>query len=156
MPGSGTDEIINIDGINGNTGKPGQWIFLLDERRFTLHLVYVTSTSAFITWEPSNSTSHIVGYTVIYSGVGAPVAVNSSFYSERNVTVTTPEVELTGLASNSTYEVTVRVQTIYGTGPSSLQLSLTTDEYYGEIIIFRIIIHNNVIIYYGMYVSNHV
>ena len=151
MPGSGTDEIINIDGINGNTGKPGQWIFLLNEYRFILHLVYVTSTSAFITWEPSNSTSHVVGYTVIYSGVGTPLAVNSSFYSKRNVTVTTPEVELTGLDSNSTYKVTVRVLTINGTGPSSLQLSLTTDEYYGEIIIFRIIIHNIIYIMVCMY-----
>ena len=138
MPGSGTEEIINIDTITGNTGKPGQWIFLLNEYRFILNLVYVMSTSAFITWEPpSNSTSHIVGYTVIYRGVGASAAVNISFYSEQNVTVTIPEVELTGLDPNLTYEVTVRVLTINGAGTSSVQLSLTTDEYYGEIIVFK-------------------
>ena len=138
MPGSGTEEIINIDSITGNTGKPGQWIFLLNEYRFILNLVYVTSTSAFITWEPlSNSTSHIVGYTVIYSGVGASAEVTSAFYSEQNVTVTTSEVKLTGLDPNSTYEVTARVLTINGAGTSSVQLLLTTDEYYGEIIVFK-------------------
>ena len=140
MPGSGTEEIINIDSITGNTGKPGQWIFLLNEYRFILNLVYVTSTSVFITWQPpSNSTSHIVGYTVLYySGVGASAAVNnSSFYSEQNMTVTIPEVTLTGLDPNSTYEVTVWVLTINGTGTSSVQLLLTTDEYYGEIIVFK-------------------
>ena len=137
MPGSGTEEIINIDSITGNTGKPGQWIFLLNEDRFILNLVYVTSTRAFITWEPpSNSTSHIVGYTVIYRGVSAPAAVTSAFYSEQNMTVTIPEVKLSGLDPNSTYEVTVWILTINGTGTSSVQL-LTTDEYYGEIIVFK-------------------
>ena len=100
--------------------------------------MYVTSTSAFITWEPpSNSTSYVVGYTVIYSGVGASAEVNSSFYSEQNMTVTIPEVELTGLDPHSTYEVTVWALTINGTGTSSVQLLLTTDEYYGEIIVFK-------------------